>query len=289
MTKSHSRQTENWTEIIKPQTSLFDLRLKEIWRYRDLLTLLVRRDFVAIYKQTILGPLWFFIQPILTTIMFVIVFGRIAGIKTGTVPPPLFYLAGITLWNYFSECLNKTATVFKDNAAIFGKVYFPRLIMPLAVIVSNLMRLGIQLFVFFIFLAIYIFFKGEHLQINATVLLLPFLIIMLALQSLGFGLIISALTKKYRDLIFLMTFGVQLFMYATPVVYPLSQIHNPQLLFWIKLNPLTAIIETFRYGFLGEGDFDVRALMFVLLFSVFIFFTGVIIFNRSEKNFIDTY
>lgn len=278
---------EEWTEIIKPETNVFKFGLKEVWNYRYLLRLLVRRDFVSVYKQTILGPVWFFLQPILTMIMFVIVFHNIANISTGTVPPVLFYLAGITIWNYFADCMQKTANVFKDNATIFGKVYFPRLIMPFAIVVSNLMKLGIQLLVFFIFLAVYVFFKGFNLHINLTALLLPVLILLIALQALGFGLIISALTKKYRDLIFLVVFGVQLFMYATPVVYPLSQIHNTRILFWIKLNPLTAIIETFRYGFLGEGFYSITSLMYVFLFSVFIFFIGVIIFNRSEKNFID--
>ncbi|MFT4095344.1 MAG: ABC transporter permease [Niabella sp.] len=277
---------QHWTEIIKPEISLFQLNLKEVWRYRDLLTLLVKRDFISTYKQTILGPIWFFIQPLLTTLMFVIVFGRIAGISTDGVPQILFYLAGITVWTYFSECLNKTATVFKDNAAIFGKVYFPRLIMPLSIVISNLVKLGIQ-FLLFLCFWLYFFVKGGSIHPNWSVLLFPLLVMMMAALGLGFGLVVSAMTNKYKDLIFLLTFAVQLAMYATPVIYPLSGI-APRYRWLIQANPMTSIVEAFRYGFLGSGVLDWWGLLYSAVFALVIMISGALVFNKVEKTFMDT-
>ena len=275
----------DWTLDIGPRRGMFQVPLAEIWRYRDLLYLLVRRDFVAFYKQTILGPLWFLIQPILTTLMFTLVFGRIAGISTDGAPAILFYLAGVTLWGYFAECLNKTATTFTDNAALFGKVYFPRMIAPLAVVVSNLMKLSIQLCLFLAFLGYYI--ATGQANPNTFALLLPFLIVVLAAISLGFGLIFSAMTTKYRDLKFLLSFGVQLAMYITPIIYPVSSIPEKYATL-IRLNPLTPLVETFRYGFLGVGDFTTGGLVYASLFAVGILSIGVLIFNRVEATFMDT-
>ncbi len=278
---------EHWDLVIKPQRNIFDLKLNDIWHYRDLLLLLVRRDFVSFYKQTILGPLWFFMQPLLTTIMFTFVFGRLAGISTDDLPQPLFYLAGITSWNYFADCITKTSTVFKDNASIFGKVYFPRLIMPLSIVFSNLVRFAVQMILFLLVLFYYAFFKGVGFHFTWAIALFPVIIILMAALGLGTGMIISAMTTKYRDLAFLVTFGVQLLMYATTVIYPLSA--SPEKYRWlIELNPMTAIIETFRYGFLGKGSFSWFSLGYTALVTVVLFFVGVIIFNKVEKNFVDT-
>lgn len=274
-----------WTLDIRPRRGLFEIPVREVWQYRDLLYLLVRRDFVAFYKQTILGPLWFLVQPILTTLMFTLVFGRIAGISTDGAPAILFYLAGVTLWGYFAECLNKTASTFSDNAALFGKVYFPRMIAPLAIIVSNLMKFAIQFTLFLAFLVYYLAVGQANL--NATALLLPLLIVILAATSMGFGLIFSAMTTKYRDLRFLLTFGVQLAMYITPIIYPVSAIPEKYAPL-IQLNPLTPLIETFRYGFIGVGNPTAAGLAYSALFAVGIFSTGVLIFNRVEANFMDT-
>lgn len=277
---------EDWTEIIEPQHSLLDLRLAEVWNYRDLLLLLVRRDFVATYKQTILGPIWFFLQPVMTTLTFTLIFGKIAGISTDGMPMLLFYMAGITLWNYFSECLNRTATVFKDNESVFGKVYFPRLIMPLSIVISNLIKLGIQFFLFLLFWGFYLF-TGSSVHPNAAILLTPVLVLIMGGLGLGFGMIISALTTKYRDLVFLMTFGVQLLMYATPVIYPLSSISEKYKML-IMANPMTSIIETFKYAFLGSGSFSWTALGYSAGFMLIILALGTIIFNKVEKSFMDT-
>lgn len=284
---STNAHAEQWTEVIKPQTGLLDINLKEVWRYRDLLTLLVKRDFIATYKQTILGPLWFFIQPILTTVMFVVIFSRIAGISTDGLPPLLFYLAGTTMWNYFSECLNKTATVFKDNAAIFGKVYFPRLIMPLSIVVSSLVKFAIQIA---LFLVVWVYFLASSGKIhpNIYLALLPLLIVLMAGLGLGLGLIISSMTNKYKDLVFLLTFAVQLAMYATPVIYPLSSITNPTYRLLLQANPMTSIVETFRYGFLGSGVMDWGALLYTTIFTIVVLVLGVIVFNKVEKSFMDT-
>jgi len=274
----------DWT--IEPQNSLLDLKLKDTWEYRDLLMLLVRRDFVSFYKQTILGPLWFFIQPVFTTIIFTFVFGNLAGISTDGLPQPLFYMAGITAWNYFADCLTKTSTVFKDNANIFGKVYFPRLIMPLSIVVSNLVRFGVQ---FLLFLGVMLYYKaaGADFNPNIYILLFPLVVLLMAAQGLGLGMIISAMTTKYRDLAFLVTFGVQLLMYATTVIYPLSA--APQQYRWIiELNPMTAVIETFRFGFLGEGSFTWVSFGYSAGVTLVLLVSGIVIFNKVEKNFVDT-
>ena len=282
----HDDALLEWDLVIEPQSSLLDLNLKDIWRYRDLLWLLVKRDFVSFYKQTILGPLWFFIQPLFTTIIFTFIFGKLAGLSTDGLPQPLFYMAGITAWNYFADCLTKTSTVFRDNANIFGKVYFPRLIMPLSIVVSNLVRFAVQMLLFFLMIGYYAY-TGATFHMNAYVLLFPVLVLMMAILGLGVGLIITALTTKYRDLAFLITFGVQLMMYATTVIYPLSA--APAAYKWvIELNPMTGIIEAFRYGFLGEGSLTFQTLGYSIAFTLIALVLGVIIFNKTEKTFVDT-
>ena len=289
MSKEVLEVNSEWDLVIEPQNSLFELHLKDVWRYRDLLWLLVKRDFVSFYKQTILGPLWFFIQPLFTTIIFTFIFGNLAGLSTDGLPQPLFYMAGITAWNYFADCLTKTSTVFRDNANIFGKVYFPRLIMPLSIVVSNLVRFGVQMLLFFVMIAYYLVLseKGTEFHMNGYVLLFPVLVLMMALLGLGLGLIITALTTKYRDLAFLITFGVQLMMYATTVIYPLSA--APAKYKWlIELNPMTGIIEAFRYGFLGEGVLTMGTLGYSVLVTVVSLIMGVVIFNKTEKTFVDT-
>ena len=278
--------TTEWDMEIKPQDNLFNLHLKDVWHYRDLLWLLVRRDFVSFYKQTIFGPLWFFIQPIFTTITFTIIFSKMAKISTSDIPAPLFYLTGNIAWNYFSDCLNKTSTVFRDNASIFGKVYFPRLIMPLSIVFSNLIRFGVQ-FILFILMMGYYGFKGAAIHPNFYVLLFPVVIALMAILGLGLGLIITAMTTKYRDLAFLVTFGVQLLMYATPVIYPLSAAPAKYRVY-ISANPLSGLIETFRYGFTGKGEFFLGAFMYSVLASLVLFFLGLVVFNRVEKTFVDT-
>lgn len=282
-----SNHQYDWS--IEPQNSLLDLKLKDTWAYRDLLWLLVRRDFVSFYKQTILGPLWFFIQPLLTTLIFTFVFGNLAGISTDGLPQPLFYMAGITAWNYFADCLTKTSTVFKDNANIFGKVYFPRLIMPLSIVVSNLVRFGVQFILFLIVMAYY-YFKGADFSITWAIALFPAVVLLMALLGLGLGMIISAMTTKYRDLAFLVTFGVQLLMYATTVIYPLStaKANYPDYAWLIEYNPMTPLIETFRYGFLGQGTFSWFSFAYTSLITIVILLFGIVIFNKVEKNFVDT-
>lgn len=274
--------------IIQPRASLFNINLKELWQYRDLLEMYIKRDIVTFYKQTILGPLWFIIQPIFTTIMFMFVFGGLAGIPTDGIPQALFYLSGITLWNYFSESLTKTSDTFLTNQAIFGKVYFPRLIAPLSVTISGLIKMFIQ---FAVFVIVYIYFiaKGTSVSPNAYALLFPLLIIMLAALSLGFGIIISSMTTKYRDLKFLITFAIQLWMYATPVIYPLSVMEGSykKYMWLIQANPLTAILETFKFGFLGHGSFSWFALGYSLLFSIVVLLLGILIFNKVERSFMD--
>lgn len=282
-----AKQEEQWE--IAAKSSIFELKLNEVWAYRDLLWLLVRRDFVSFYKQTILGPLWFFIQPLFTTIIFTFIFGNLAGISTDGLPKPLFYMAGITAWNYFADCLTKTSTVFKDNASIFGKVYFPRLIMPLSIVISNLVRFGVQLILFVILMAYY-HFLGADFSITWAVSLFPIIVVLMALLGLGLGMIISAMTTKYRDLAFLVTFGVQLLMYATTVIYPLSTAIKkyPAYSWIIEYNPMTPIIETFRYGFLGEGSFSWTSLSYTTGITLFLLTFGIIIFNKVERNFVDT-
>jgi lipopolysaccharide transport system permease protein len=284
--KAIDDEVEVWTEVIEPKTKLLDLRLNELWRYKDLVFMFVRRDFVSNYKQTILGPIWFFLQPLLTTLMFVFIFGRVAGLSTDGLPMIAFYLAGVTIWNYFSETLNKTASVFKDNAQMFGKVYFPRLTMPVSIVLSNLVRFLIQ---FSLFLAVWVYYLTQENAIapNLYLLLTPVLVLMMGVLALGFGMIFSAMTTKYKDLVFLLTFGVQLLMYATPVIYPLSSIGEKYK--WIILaNPMSSIVETFRYGFLGSGSFSWFQLGYSFGFSIVILLIGTIVFNRVEKSFTDT-
>ena len=278
---------ENWTEVISPKRSLLDINLKEIWRYRDLIMLFVRRDFVSQYKQTILGPIWLFIQPLFTTLTFFFVFNQIAKIPTDNIDPILFYLSGITLWNYFSDCFNKTSNTFVANAGIFGKVYFPRLATPISIIFSNLIKLGIQVLLFLAVMGYQIIFKGAEVNINLHILILPFLIILMAVMGLGLGIIFSALTTKYRDLSFLLTFGIQLLMYATPIIYPLSYTSG-KLHTLISMNPLTPILESFRYAFFSIGTFDWSGLVYTSIFSFIVLFFGIIIFNQVEKSFMDT-
>lgn len=280
-----NNESKHWDLEIGAANSAFDLHLKDVWNYRDLLWLFVRRDFVSFYKQTVLGPLWFFLQPIFTTIIFTLVFSRLAKISTNEAPAPLFYMAGTIAWAYYSDCLTKTSTVFKDNASIFGKVYFPRLIMPLSIICSNLVKFAVQFILFILLLA---YFMLQHqVMPNAYVLLFPVIILLMAIQGLGLGLIITALTTKYRDLAFVVSFGMQLFMYATPIVYPLSAASEKYRIF-IVLNPMSGLIETFRYGFLGTGDFYAGAFTYSVVASIILFLLGLMIFNKVEKDFVDT-
>ncbi len=277
---------ENWDLVIRPKSKWYDLRLKEMLRYKDLLFLFVRRDFVSLYKQTILGPIWFFIQPIITSLTFSLIFGNLAKISTDGLPQILFYLCGVTLWTYFSDTLTKTSETFTANANIFGKVYFPRLIVPMSVVVSNLIKLGVQ-FLLFILIWLFYLLKGNNIHPNAALLLVPFLIIMMGFLGLGFGILITSMTTKYRDLKFLVVFGVQLMMYASPIVYPLSIV--PEKYKWVILaNPVTSIIETFKYAFLGVGEFSWMYLLYSLTFTVILFVLCIIIFQRVEKSFMDT-
>lgn len=276
-----------WDRIIAPKNNLLDLNLKEVWNYRDLLILFVKRDFVAFYKQTILGPIWFLIQPLFTMAVYLFVFGNLAGIPTDGIPKPLFYLVGISTWTYFSECLLKTSSVFKDNAGIFGKVYFPRLIMPLSMVVSNLVRFGITFFLLLLTMGYYIFFTTATFQPSLYLIALPWLVILMAAQGLGLGMIVSSLTTKYRDLALLVTFGVQLLMYGTTVVYPLSSLSGTMKTV-VALNPMTGVVEGVRKGLLGTGTFDVNTLLYTTLISFVLMFFGVVIFNKVEKDFVDT-
>lgn len=283
------KSINNWLEIITPKKHIFDINFKELWDYKYLLILFVRRDFVSIYKQTILGPLWFFIQPIFTTLIFTVIFGQLASIPTDGLPQILFYMCGITCWSYFSESLSKTSNVFIINAAIFGKVYFPRLILPISIVISNLFKFAIQ-FILFISFLLYYYFTGSSINPNIYILTTPLLLLLMAGLGLGFGIIISSLTTKYRDLQFLVIFGVQLFMYATPVVYPLSLAKEKLGEYsWIALaNPMTSVIETMKYSFLGQGEFSWYYLGYSFIFMIITLFIGTIIFNKVEQNFMDT-
>ena len=286
-------ENENWTTVIKPHTGLFEVNLKELWDYRDLWTLFVKRTITVQYKQTVLGPLWWFIQPVLTVVMYMVVFGGIAGIPTDGVPQPLFYLGGVCMWQYFSTCLTGTSNTFVSNSGIFGKVYFPRLIMPLSTVTSNLVRFAIQLGLFVV-VYVYYAFIGQAPSPNWYLLLLPLLVLMLAGLALGFGIIISSLTTKYRDLQILFSFFVQLWMYATPIVYPLSQVAGKKamgmdLQLIMCLNPVTPIIETFKYGALSAGEFIGWGwLAYSFAFMLFVLAFGILIFNKVQKSFMDT-
>jgi lipopolysaccharide transport system permease protein len=276
-----------WDTILSPKRPFFQLKLGEVWNSRDLLWLFTKRDIAQLYKQTILGPLWFFIQPLLTTIVFAIVFGGIAGMSTDGLPPVLFYLAGQIFWVYFAEVLNKTSTTFRDNQSIFGKVYFARLIAPLSIVLNSFIKFGIQFSLFLLIYLYYMLIQGISVEIHWQILLLPVLVLLTGLMALGLGLIITSLTTKYRDLTFLVTFGVQLLMFLTPsVIYPLSEVAE-EYRFLAGLNPLTAVIETFKYGFLGEATFSWFYFGSSIALTLFLFLTGVLVFNKTEKNFMD--
>ena len=280
---------EAWLFEITPKNKLLSLNLKEVWQYRDLLMLFVKRDVITVYKQTILGPLWYLIQPLFTSIIFTIIFNNIAGIKTGGIPPFLFNLAGVTSWNYFRACLTSTSDTFKKNAGIFGKVYFPRIIMPLSNVISNLLKYGIQLLILIGFYG-YFMLKGFAISPNISILFLPLLVIVMALLGLGLGMLISSMVTKYRDISFLVTFGVQLLMYVSAVMYPMS-IDKEKLgdISWIvEYNPMAHIIETSRYMMLNEGDLNMQGMLFSVIFTVVVFLAGLVIFNNTEKSFIDT-
>jgi lipopolysaccharide transport system permease protein len=277
---------QEYNTVIKPKDKLLHIDFKEIWQYRDLYSMFVKRDIITQYKQTVLGPAWFFIQPAITTIMYMIVFGGIAKIPTDGLPEPMFYLAGIVCWQYFSDCLNKTSSTFTANQGIFGKVYFPRLIVPLSTVTSNLVRMGIQ---FLLFIAVYIFYvlSGVAVAPNIYILLLPLLVLMLAGLSLGFGIIISSMTTKYRDMTILFSFIVQLWMYATPIIYPLSTMSPKKQAFMI-LNPVTSIVETFKYGTMGVGTFSWGALVYSFVFMIVLLIIGIVVFNKVQRSFMDT-
>ncbi|HPM79544.1 MAG TPA: ABC transporter permease [Candidatus Anammoximicrobium sp.] len=275
-----------WTTVIRPRRSLLDLRLGELWQCRDLISLFVWRDFVAIYKQTILGPLWHIIQPLLTTVTFTVIFGQVAQLSTDGAPQFLFYMSGTVIWMYFSTCLTKTATTFVANAGLYGKVYFHRLSIPISVVISNLISFAIQFAVFLVFLGLYAA-RGQAVAPNAWILLTPLLLLMLAGLGLGFGIIVSALTTRYRDLVQLVAFGVQLWMYATPVVYPVSIV--PARFQWVLLiNPVAPIVESFRYAFLGSGAVSLPQLAYSAAFTAAVLAVGTILFNRVEQTFMDT-
>ena len=278
-----------WLFEITPKNKFFSLNLKEVWQYRDLLLLFVKRDVVTVYKQTVLGPLWYLIQPLFTSVTFTIVFNNLAGISTGNVPPFLFNLASITVWNYFTTCLNGTSNTFGNNAGIFGKVYFPRIIAPLTVVISNLIKFVIQLLIFFAFY-IYFYAKGASIYFTGVTVFLPFIIVVMGMLGLGLGMIISALVTKYRDLTYLIGFGVQLLMYVSAVVYPMSLIQDkmPDYAWIVKYNPLAYCIETTRYMLLGVGELPVWGMIYTLTVTVVVFFIGLLLFNHTEKSFIDT-
>lgn len=284
--KDRNPETQKWTIEIKPKKRLLDIDLKGLWLYRDLFYMYVKRDIITVYKQTILGPLWFLIQPILTTIMYMFVFGGLAGISTDGIPQSLFYMSGILLWNYFNSAFMVSSNVFTTNASVFGKVYFPRLVVPLSGITSNLIKFGIQL-ILFIAIYLYYYIQGVNLSINWIIILFPVLILMIALHAMSWGLIISALTTKYRDLTQLVTFGIQLFMYVTPVIYPLSAAPEKYRML-ISFNPLTPIFETFKYSCMGSGSLDWIGLGYSFIVLLITLFLSIIIFNRVERNFMDT-
>ena len=278
---------KEWTMIIRPQEKLWKINLKEIWDYRDLIELFVKRNIVVQYKQTILGPLWYLIQPVLTVIMNMVVFGGIAHMSTDGIPQALFYMAGNVCWFYFSDCLNQTSNTFVANQGMFGKVYFPRMVVPISTVMSNLLRFGIQLLLF-VAIWIYFFASGSDIHLTWTILLVPILVVMLAGLGLGFGILISSMTTKYRDLTILFTFVVQLWMYATPIVYPISMVTNETLHTIIMLNPMTSIIEAFKYATLGQGYFSWGALGYSFAFMCILMLWGIIIFNKVQRSFMDT-
>jgi len=280
-------EKQDWTEVISPKRGLFDVKLHELWRYRDLIALFVKRDFVSIYKQTILGPLWLFIQPLFTTITFVLIFNRVARLSTDGIPPILFYMSGITMWTYFADCLTKTSSTFTSNAGIFGKVYFPRLVTPISIIVSNLIKFGIQFALLLIAYSYFVFNKEFEPVISIWLLLIPVVILLMALLGLGLGIIFSSFTTKYRDMAFLLQFGVQLLMYGSAVIYPLSSTSG-KIFSILKYNPVAILIETFKFSLLGVGYFSFASLSYVIVFCAILLVVGVLIFNKVEQTFMDT-
>jgi lipopolysaccharide transport system permease protein len=277
---------EEWDLEIRPKSDLFQINFAELWQYRDLISLFVKRDFISQYKQTILGPLWHLIQPLLTTIVFLFLFGKVAKIATDGIEPVLFYMSGITIWNYFSGCLTATSNTFVTNAAIFGKVYFPRLTFPISIVISNIIRFGIQ---FLLLFAVMIFYSFSHpIHWSLYWLFIPFIIFAMAGISLGMGIIVSSLTTKYRDLNFLLTFVVQLAMYATPIAYPYSYIKGKSYEWLLNINPLTFIVEAFRFCLFGKGSVSLEGLVYSVMFMIIILLIGIILFNKVEKDFMDT-
>jgi lipopolysaccharide transport system permease protein len=285
MSNSQPIENEYWTEVIEPRGKWYDLKLKEVWQYRDLISIFIRRDVVSVYKQTILGPIWFFLGPLMTVFIYTFVFGTVAKLSTDGIPAPLFYLAGTTLWNYFSNCFSGASTTFTANAHLFGKVYFPRLAVPISLILSNLVKLGVQ---FLVFLAFWLFYwyRGD-VQPNAMLLVLPVIVMLMALFSLGAGIIISSFSTKYRDLSFFLPFAVSILMYATPVIYPSSALPGTYKLI-AELNPIAHLIEAFRFAFTGSGAFSWWGLGYSTLFTFVTLLTGIFIFNRVERTFMDT-
>ena len=282
-------QKDKWLFEITPKNSLFDLNLKEVWQYRDLLLLFVKRNIITAYKQTVLGPLWYVIQPLFTSVIFTLIFNNVANITTGTVPSFLFNLAGITIWNYFTACLSGTSNTFSTNAGVFGKVYFPRLIMPLVVVISNLVKFAIQFFIFIVFF-IYYYTHGADISVNKYVVLFPIMVVIMGMIGLGLGMIISALVTKYRDLSILIGFGLQLLMYISAVMYPVSYFIEklPNYAWIVKYNPLSFVIESVRYMLLNTGMFDLHMFIYTLIITSGLLFIGIVVFNKAEKNFIDT-
>ncbi|WP_281310636.1 ABC transporter permease [Flavobacterium flavigenum] len=285
----NNTDNKDWLFEITPKNNFFSLNFKEIWQYRDLLFLFVKRDVITVYKQTVLGPLWYLIQPLFTSVTFTIIFNNVAGIKTGTIPPFLFNLAGITVWNYFTSCLTGTSDTFKANAGIFGKVYFPRIITPLSIVISNLVKFGIQFLIFILFYIFY-YFQGYNLTFNISILFFPILIPVMGLLGLGLGMLISSMVTKYRDFSHLITFGISLLMYLSAVVYPMALIKDklPKFGWIVQYNPLAYIIETSRYMLLNKGEISILGLSYTLSVTIVLFFIGLLIFNKTEKSFIDT-
>lgn len=285
-----NQNNEQWDLVIESKTSLFDLRLREVWRYRDLLMLFVKRDVVTQYKQTILGPLWYLIQPLFTMVIFTIIFNNLAGISTGNIPTYLFNLAGIVTWNYFRDSLTETSDTFRKNEGIFGKVYFPRIIMPMSTVISNLLKYGIQMLIFTGFYLYFVWIKGLPIRPNASLVFMPFLLLIMAMLGLGLGMIFSAMVTKYRDLTFLLNFGIQLLMYISAVFYPLALVSEklPKYAWIVEYNPVAYIIEMGRYMLLGQGTVNTFGVIYTVFITSFIFLLGLVIFNKTEKTFIDT-
>ena len=279
---------EKWLFEISSETKLIDLNLKEVWQYRDLLMLFVKRDLITLYKQTILGPLWYLVQPLFTSVIFTLVFNNVAGIQTGGIPPFLFNLAGITTWNYFKECLVATSDTFKKNEQIFGKVYFPRIIMPMSIVVSNLLKFGIQLLILIAFYIYYAFYLGAVIRPNEYLFLFPILVVCMGIMGLGLGMIISSMVTKYRDLTFLVSFGIQLLMYISLVVIPLSLFQEKGVEWLVMYNPMAYIIEMARYLLLNEGNVSQFGILYTIISTIVALLLGILIFNKTEKTFIDT-